>query len=253
MKPTLMLPALAAVALAHPTHLRRAHAAAHQHFHEKRALHTEWVIETETVTKTRYIDATTTYMIDPEETAGGDHDDAAAAEPTEDAEFYEPPAATSQAAPKTQQRRPLPSPELPPEPEPEPTPTQQPAPSPPAEEPEGETPDTGNSGGGGGGSYGDLTYYDVGMGSCGFDDTGKGDSEFIIALSHVDMGEQSNGNPNCGKKVKITTAEGKSAVATVRDKCMGCASGEIDGSRALFKELFGSLTDGRVPVTWSFI
>lgn len=37
------------------------------------------------------------------------------------------------------------------------------------------------------------------------------------------MGEISNGNPFCGRKVSIT-ANGKTVTATAVDKCMGCVS-----------------------------
>ncbi|CRK47217.1 hypothetical protein BN1723_016726, partial [Verticillium longisporum] len=91
---------------------------------------------------------------------------------------------------------------------------------------------------------GDLTYYDVGLGACGFDDTGKDNSDNIVALSHLLMGTQSNGNPMCGQTITVS-ANGKEVVCTVRDKCMGCEPEAIDVSKAAFLELFGSLTAGR--------
>lgn len=75
---------------------------------------------------------------------------------------------------------------------------------------------------------GDLTYYTVGLGACGEDDSGKDDSENIVALSHLLMGTQSNGNPYCGKTITISYG-GKQVVATVKDKCMGCDLNNIDG------------------------
>jgi hypothetical protein len=75
---------------------------------------------------------------------------------------------------------------------------------------------------------GDLTYYTVGMGACGEDDTGKDETENIVALSHLLMGTVSNGNPMCGKTITISSG-GKTVVATVKDKCMGCAIDAIDG------------------------
>jgi hypothetical protein len=76
---------------------------------------------------------------------------------------------------------------------------------------------------------GDLTYYTVGLGACGEDDSGKDESENIVALSHLLMGTQSNGNPYCGKTITISYG-GKQVVATVKDKCMGCDIDNIDGA-----------------------
>ena len=85
----------------------------------------------------------------------------------------------------------------------------------------------------------------------GFDDSGKDDSENIVALSHLVMGTQSNGNPMCDQTITIS-AKGKTTTATVRDKCMGCAKEDIDVSKAAFKELFGDLGLGRTEVEWWF-
>lgn len=79
---------------------------------------------------------------------------------------------------------------------------------------------------------GDLTYYTVGLGACGEDDSGKDNSENIVALSHLLMGTVSNGNPFCGKTITISYG-GKQVVATVKDKCMGCALTNIDGKFSL--------------------
>ncbi|KAM0432407.1 hypothetical protein ACHAPT_004951 [Fusarium lateritium] len=113
----------------------------------------------------------------------------------------------------------------------------------------------GSSGGSSSGSSasksGEFTYYDIGMGACGEDDSGKDDTENIVALSHLLMGTVSNGNPMCGKTITIK-ANGKTTTAVVKDKCMGCAINDIDVSRACFKELYGSLDAGRTEVEWWF-
>jgi expansin (peptidoglycan-binding protein) len=70
----------------------------------------------------------------------------------------------------------------------------------------------------------------------------------VVALSHLFMGTQSNGNPYCGKTITIQYG-GKTTTAVVKDKCMGCAYGDIDVSRHCFKE-FAAESDGRIPVTW---
>jgi hypothetical protein len=92
----------------------------------------------------------------------------------------------------------------------------------------------------------------VGLGACGFDDSGKGDSDYIVALSHLLMGTQSNGNPFCDRSITISYG-GKTVRAVVRDKCMGCAYDNIDVSEKAFKELSpGGLGTGRFKVDWWF-
>jgi hypothetical protein len=152
-----------------------------------------------------------------------------------------------------------PPPPPPPKEEPKPTSTYvAPPPPPPQEEPKveekpAEKPkqETGSETGGSGGTHGEITYYTVGLGACGEDDTGKDQDMAIVAMSHIDMGVQSNGNPMCGKTIKIF-ANGKSATAKVHDKCMGCKSGDIDVSEMVYKQLFGDLGSGRMPCSWSF-
>ncbi|KAM0277204.1 hypothetical protein ACHAQH_005987 [Verticillium albo-atrum] len=96
---------------------------------------------------------------------------------------------------------------------------------------------------------GDLTHYTTGLGACGFDDTG---ASGIIALSHEKMGEQSNGNPLCNRRVRLS-AKGRAVEGTVRDKCMGCRIEDIDVSEDLFMALYDDLGVGRGPVTWELI
>jgi len=64
------------------------------------------------------------------------------------------------------------------------------------------------------------------------------------------MGSQSNGNPYCGKTITILH-NGKSTVATVVDKCMGCAGRAIDVSRLAFDDLEDESV-GRTTATWYF-
>jgi len=68
---------------------------------------------------------------------------------------------------------------------------------------------------------GDMTYYDVSLGACGWVNDGM--TEDVAALSHVLMGNQSNGNPYCGKVITISYGV-KTATASIVDKCMGCVS-----------------------------
>ncbi|KAJ4143957.1 hypothetical protein NW765_001109 [Fusarium oxysporum] len=65
------------------------------------------------------------------------------------------------------------------------------------------------------------------------------------------MGELSNSNPMCGKTITIK-ANGKTCQATVADKCMGCAINDIDVSRKVYEEIWGSLDSGRTEVEWWF-
>lgn len=97
---------------------------------------------------------------------------------------------------------------------------------------------------------GDVTYYEGGLGACGWNvNTG---SDMSIALPHGLMGTQSNGNPYCGRKLSIKAADGSIVSATVGDKCMGCEGQSIDLTDALFKKVVPN-GDGRVKdVQWWF-
>jgi len=64
------------------------------------------------------------------------------------------------------------------------------------------------------------------------------------------MGSQSNGNPYCGLTVTIAYG-GKTVVATVVDKCMGCSGKSIDLSVAAFNAL-ANPDAGRVAANWWF-
>ncbi|KLP02187.1 hypothetical protein CEK27_008315 [Fusarium fujikuroi] len=239
----------------HGNHHRR------HHQNEKRSVVTEveWVTEIEYVTK--MVDATTTVWVRPE------------AEPT-----TAPQPETTQAAPKKvapkKEKKPAPPPAptttlvtsvYTPPPAPQPT-TQAPKPvvSAPKKEAEPETevapvqqekaakPASGGSSSGGSDTkHGEFTYYDIGQGACGENDTGKDDSINIVALSHLLMGPLSNNNPMCGKTITIK-ANGKTCQATVADKCTSCDINDIDVSRKVYEEIWGSLDSGRTEVEWWF-
>lgn len=68
---------------------------------------------------------------------------------------------------------------------------------------------------------GDLTFYDGGTGSCGFDINTASDN--IVAIPEHMMGDVSNGNPLCGKEIMITFG-GKQVKAKIGDKCKACVS-----------------------------
>ena len=98
---------------------------------------------------------------------------------------------------------------------------------------------------------GDLTFYDPVMeswGACGWHNDGL--TEKVVALPVGLMGAQSNGNPYCGKYITILH-KGKSTVAKVVDKCMGCKGRDIDISRFAFDDLDDQGV-GRTTATWYF-
>lgn len=101
-----------------------------------------------------------------------------------------------------------------------------------------------------GGQYsGELTFYDTGLGACGW--VNDGTVENVVALAHGFMGTQSNGNPYCGRMIEVFHG-GKSVKAKVVDKCMGCSGMDIDLSPVAFGQV-ADYSEGRVDCTWSFI
>jgi hypothetical protein len=227
---------LASAAVAQPQHGRNHARHQHQHGHQqKRDLVTEWTTEYETVTVTEWIDETTTEWITPGVTKE-------ASSTNVPGQFFEGYSSQAESAAPTV-------------PAPEPT-TQAPAPEPTTSvyvppvlaqtttaAPPPQSTQVSNAGGGassdnahGTQHTGDLTYYALGMGACGWDDSGKDQTENIVAISYAVMGEQSNGNPMCGKTISISYG-GKTITATIRDKCMGCAPDDIDGMSPLTHSL----------------
>ncbi|GAP83057.1 putative allergen Asp F7 [Rosellinia necatrix] len=257
----------------------------HHHLHAKRDLVTEWVTEWETVTVV--IDESTTQTLYPTHTDSGAPGEffqppttTAEPEPTvvETTSVQAPPTTTSLPPPppppaptttSTPQPQPTPEPQPEPEPAPEPEPTTvQAPPPPPVETPSTPSPNSGSSYAGsdafGTSSMdkakysGDITYYDLGLGACGYDDGGS--TQHIVALSHVDWYNRGSGTslginmPNhawCDRTITIT-AGGKSTTALVHDICPGCESGSIDVSESVFEALFGGLGAGRETASWSF-
>ena len=99
---------------------------------------------------------------------------------------------------------------------------------------------------------GDGTYYDTGLGACGWTNT---DTDFIAAIGHGLFDQYTpNGNPNrntlCGKKI-IAHYEGKSVEVTAVDRCEGCLPYDLDFSPAAFDQLADALL-GRIQITWSW-
>lgn len=264
---TVIVSLLASVALAQPRHGHNHQKKDHGH-HNKRALVTEWVTETVYETVTKVIDATTTQVIVPPKatstlitSVSQAQSSAAPVVPvvpvsSSKAEAPPPPppaptTSSTQVAPPVQTVAPPPPPPPPVQSSSAPAPVVQPVANTVVSPPAVETAKAESVSTTSGSRSGDLTYYDVGLGACGFDDGGMDMSDNIVALSHELMGTQSNGNPYCNRKVVIK-ANGKTVSATVRDKCMGCAMNDIDVSKKAFLEVFGALTDGRKKVEWAF-
>jgi hypothetical protein len=281
---------LAAAAVAQPHGSPHGNHHRRHHQNDKRDVVTEveWVTEIEYVTK--MVDATTTVWVRPEvATSAPEVEETPEPEPvsvaptTEEKPAPPPPTTTlvtsvytppppppeptteAEVAPEptseavapvvtTQAPEPKPvvkAPKKEPEPEAEAEPETEEAPVAPVQQEKVAKPQSGSSSGGSATKQGEFTYYDIGQGACGEDDSGKDDSINIVALSHLLMGPSSNDNPMCGKTISIK-ANGKTVQATVKDKCMGCAMNDIDVSRKVYNEIWGSLDSGRTEVEWWF-
>lgn len=84
---------------------------------------------------------------------------------------------------------------------------------------------------------GDLTFYDVSIGSCGWY---SGPNDDVVALSLEIMGNGANPNSNkkCGTKIGIwNPATKKEHYATIVDSCKGCKKHDIDVSIGLFDKI----------------
>ncbi|KAL8908607.1 MAG: hypothetical protein Q9207_000695 [Kuettlingeria erythrocarpa] len=97
---------------------------------------------------------------------------------------------------------------------------------------------------------GDITFYDTGLGACGW--TNDGTTENVFALAHGMMGAQSNGNPFCGRQAEVSL-NGKTVKGKLVDKCGGCQGQSIDLSHSMFQALADE-GKGRISdVKWRFI
>jgi hypothetical protein len=102
---------------------------------------------------------------------------------------------------------------------------------------------------------GELTYYKVGLGACGQDSTGQDETGNIVAISKdlfnaAKIDGNSNNNPLCGRTITMKGSNGKTAQGTVLDRCEGCNGGDIDVSRKIFLQIWGSLDEGRTEIEW---
>ncbi|KAF2864097.1 hypothetical protein K470DRAFT_254427 [Piedraia hortae CBS 480.64] len=93
---------------------------------------------------------------------------------------------------------------------------------------------------------GDLTWYDTGLGACGWN---SGSNDDIVAISETIFDSYNTGNPNnnplCGKTLTITGADGSEYTAKIVDRCPGCAKADLDLSHGFFNRVTNN-GDGRV-------
>ncbi|KAI6371351.1 hypothetical protein MCOR25_003959 [Pyricularia grisea] len=277
----LSITALASTALAQPFAFGHNHHARHHHARRaaaavgKRDIVTDWTTEWVTETVTEYIDMTSTVVINTATTPGQFFEGsstppaAPASQPTPSkaaAPPSSPPATTPQASsppsPPVQPQTPSPSPTSA-------APKVQQAPEVSSAAPKAQqtqesatqvqkapktssastntnissTSASDSSSSGAMSFTGQVTHYTVGLGACGFDDAGKDNSDYIVAISSALM-HGSNGDPMCNKKVNLSF-DGHSITATIRDKCPSCSQDQIDLSEKAFKDLVGDLGIGR--------
>ncbi|KAG1055437.1 hypothetical protein G6F43_002603 [Rhizopus delemar] len=97
---------------------------------------------------------------------------------------------------------------------------------------------------------GDGTYYTPSLGSCGMQNN---ENELVAALNAPQMNNPANPNlnPTCGKYVNVTGPNKQTVRVKIVDTCPPCASGDLDLSPAAFAKI-GELTQGRIPITWSW-
>lgn len=96
---------------------------------------------------------------------------------------------------------------------------------------------------------GRATFYDVGMGNCGWQNSG---SENVVALNTAQYGSTSQVSSVCGKTITINY-NGKKEQATIVDSCPTCGYGDIDLSKSLFSSLTdGDMALGQMQVSWSW-
>lgn len=97
-----------------------------------------------------------------------------------------------------------------------------------------------------GGSF-TMNRYNGGLGACG---SPVKDTENMVALAvdvfgtaTVDPMTGLTTNKWCNKKIEITN-DGKTAIATIVDRCEGCTNGGLDATPALWDALTGGLGNG---------
>lgn len=112
---------------------------------------------------------------------------------------------------------------------------------------------------------GDLTYYNLGLGACGWTDTNQ---DIVCAVSHYvfdaaaktvpGASADPNLNPLCGKKIRVERdfteigAGNRSVDVTVVDRCVGCKPNDLDLSPTVF-DMLALQSEGRVVGSWAWL
>eukprot|EP01117_Protostelium_nocturnum_P014136 TRINITY_DN5341_c0_g1_i1.p1 TRINITY_DN5341_c0_g1~~TRINITY_DN5341_c0_g1_i1.p1 ORF type:complete len:112 (-),score=31.22 TRINITY_DN5341_c0_g1_i1:25-360(-) len=91
---------------------------------------------------------------------------------------------------------------------------------------------------------GQATYFDPGLGSCGWK---SGGGDYICALNVA----QYPNNGVCGRMIDVRGPKGSVRVKVV-DKCPGCKFGDLDLSPTAFSRI-ADKAQGRVGITWNFV
>lgn len=99
---------------------------------------------------------------------------------------------------------------------------------------------------------GDVTHWDGGLGTC--ETIVFTGTELAIALPKSMIGGDSYSTLNCNRTVTLhNPVSGTTAVAIVRDKCMGCENRAIDCTDLLFDIITDGKGDGRQSgIEWWF-
>ncbi|KAJ5807353.1 hypothetical protein N7447_010809 [Penicillium robsamsonii] len=100
---------------------------------------------------------------------------------------------------------------------------------------------------------GDLTWYDTGLGACGWFNNG---GDHVCAVSHIvfdraNVDGNPNHNPLCGRLIHIQRGN-RGIDVTLVDRCEGCGEFDVDVTRGVFEQL-GNLDEGRVHTDWWWI
>ncbi|KAJ5496498.1 hypothetical protein N7463_008485 [Penicillium fimorum] len=100
---------------------------------------------------------------------------------------------------------------------------------------------------------GDLTWYNTGLGACGWFDN---EGDHICAVSHIvfdraNVDGNSNHNTLCGWLIHIQRGD-RGIDVTLVDRCEGCGEFDVDVSRGVFEQL-GNIDEGRVHTDWWWI
>jgi len=91
---------------------------------------------------------------------------------------------------------------------------------------------------------GQFTYFAVGMGACGKQNT---DDDFIVALNTPSWA----GGSHCFDTITITI-NGKTGTAQIVDRCESCGPEDLDFSLGLFHYFGGTEGQGVMQGTWSY-